>query len=48
MARSLGCIMISFQFFAIPQGFWGRNPKYREGNVKGLRKLHYFWIYKAL
>jgi hypothetical protein len=35
-------------FFVIPQGFWGQNPKYKGGNVKGVDRLHCFWMYKAL
>jgi hypothetical protein len=34
MFRMLQNTFISF--FVIFQGFWGQNPKYRKGNVKGV------------
>ncbi len=43
------CIVTTFHFSAIPQGFKGRNPKWGGGgNVKGVGKLHSFWYYKTL
>jgi hypothetical protein len=37
------CMMTTFHFYTIPQGFQGQNPKYKGGNVKGIDKLHRFW-----
>ncbi len=40
--------MNKFHFSTIPQGFHGRNPKYKGDNVKGIGRLHNFWDYETL
>ncbi len=40
--------MATFHFFVIPQGFQGHNLEHRGGNVKGVGRLHSFWVNKTL